>query len=70
MALCEKRRAMTALYDTIGLDYANLRRADPRIAAAIHAELPAVGSLVNVGAGTGSYEPTHLGSRRSNPRPR
>ena len=46
-----------ALYDAIGLDYAALRRPDPRIAARIDAALGNAVSVVNVGAGTGSYEP-------------
>jgi SAM-dependent methyltransferase len=46
-----------ALYDSIGRTYAARRRTDPRIAAAITDALGAVGSVVNVGAGTGSYEP-------------
>lgn len=49
---------MSALYDTIGLDYANLRRPDPRIAALIEAALGDARSVLNVGAGAGSYEPT------------
>lgn len=49
---------MTALYDSIGLNYADLRKADPRIATAIMAALGDCQSVVNVGAGTGSYEPT------------
>lgn len=48
---------MVALYDTIGIDYANLRRPDPRIAAAIEAALGDAESVVNIGAGAGSYEP-------------
>src|SRR5262245_3667624 len=51
---------MSALYDTIGADYSSLRRADPRIAKAIHAHLEGAASVLNVGAGAGSYEPTHL----------
>jgi SAM-dependent methyltransferase len=51
---------MSALYDTIGIDYSALRRPDPRIAAAIHAHLEGAASVLNVGAGAGSYEPTHL----------
>lgn len=47
-----------ALYDTIGRGYASLRRPDPRIAAAIDAALGDATSVVNIGAGTGSYEPT------------
>jgi len=50
----------SALYDTIGIDYSALRRPDPRIAAAIHAHLEGAASVLNVGAGAGSYEPTHL----------
>lgn len=47
-----------ALYNTIGRAYATHRRPDPRIAAAISAALGDAGSVVNVGAGAGSYEPT------------
>ena len=46
-----------AAYDTIGLNYAALRRPDPRIAAAIHAALGDARTILNVGAGAGSYEP-------------
>ncbi|BBB13986.1 class I SAM-dependent methyltransferase [Sphingopyxis sp. FD7] len=49
---------MTALYDSIGLNYADLRKPDPRIASAIMGALCDCRSVVNVGAGTGSYEPT------------
>ena len=48
---------MTALYDKIGVGYANLRQPDPRIAEAIHSELGDARTVLNVGAGTGSYEP-------------
>ena len=48
---------MAALYDTIGVDYANLRRPDPRIAAQIDAALGSARTVLNVGAGAGSYEP-------------
>lgn len=48
---------MDPLYDRIGLDYANLRRPDPRIAAQIDAALGAAHSVLNVGAGAGAYEP-------------
>lgn len=48
---------MTSRYDRIGLNYSDLRRPDPRIAAAIEAALPAAGTILNVGAGAGSYEP-------------
>lgn len=46
-----------APYDTIGVDYSNLRRADPRIAARIHSALGDARRVVNVGAGAGNYEP-------------
>lgn len=49
---------MSALYDTIGVDYANLRRPDPRIATMIDRALGNARSVLNVGAGSGSYEPT------------
>ena len=48
---------MTALYDRIGLGYARHRHPDPRIYAAIHDALGGAASVVNVGAGAGSYEP-------------
>ena len=49
---------MNALYDTIGKGYANHRRPDPRIAKQILDALGDAGSVVNIGAGAGSYEPT------------
>lgn len=44
-------------YDDIGRSYAETRREDPRIAAAVHACIGPGRSVVNVGAGAGSYEP-------------
>ena len=44
-------------YDTIGCTYTRTRRADPRIAAQITAALGDAQTVINVGAGTGSYEP-------------
>ena len=46
-----------ATYDRIGLTYAELRKPDPRIARRIDAALGSARMVVNVGAGTGSYEP-------------
>lgn len=46
-----------ALYDTIGGKYSYVRRPDPRIAAMIEAALGDAASVVNIGAGTGAYEP-------------
>ena len=48
---------MPALYDRIGDGYAGLRRADPRIAAKLVAALGPPAPLLNLGAGTGNYEP-------------
>jgi SAM-dependent methyltransferase len=45
------------LFDTIGATYAATRPADPRIAARIWAALGDARTVVNVGAGTGAYEP-------------
>jgi SAM-dependent methyltransferase len=44
-------------YDLIGRSYARTRGTDPRIAAAIWDALGDACTVVNVGAGTGSYEP-------------
>jgi SAM-dependent methyltransferase len=46
-----------ARYDTIGRGYSRTRREDPRLRARIHAALADARTVVNVGAGTGSYEP-------------
>ena len=48
---------MTARYDRIGQGYAGYRTPDPRIAAQIDRALGDARTVVNVGAGTGSYEP-------------
>ncbi|HVY77187.1 MAG TPA: class I SAM-dependent methyltransferase [Solirubrobacterales bacterium] len=44
-------------YDRLGRGYALTRRPDPRIAARIEAALGEARTVLNVGAGTGSYEP-------------
>ena len=46
------------LYDTIGTGYVVTRRTEPRIAAQVWAALGDARTVLNVGAGTGSYEPT------------
>jgi SAM-dependent methyltransferase len=46
-----------ANYGAIGIDYAVYRRPDPRIAAQIVRELGDACTVLNVGAGAGSYEP-------------
>src|SRR5688572_15897309 len=47
-----------ANYASIGTVYRNYRVADPRIAAFVHGALGDARTVLNVGAGTGSYEPT------------
>ena len=45
------------LYDSIGTTYTVTRRTEPRIAARVWAALGDARTVLNVGAGTGSYEP-------------
>jgi SAM-dependent methyltransferase len=45
------------IYDGIGRVYARHRRPDPRISAQVDSALGAARTVVDVGAGTGSYEP-------------
>lgn len=45
------------VYDRIGERYATVRRTDPRIAGRIWAALGGARTVLNVGAGSGSYEP-------------
>jgi SAM-dependent methyltransferase len=45
-------------YELYGRSYAQNRRSDPRIAARILAALGDARTVLNVGAGTGSYEPS------------
>jgi SAM-dependent methyltransferase len=49
---------MTILYDKIGVNYASLRRPDPGILQRIDRALGNARTVLNVGAGTGSYEPS------------
>lgn len=49
---------MKSLYDEIGIGYGSYRLPDPRISASILKALGDADSVVNVGAGTGSYEPS------------
>lgn len=49
---------MSARYDQLGYGYRAVRQPDPRIAARIERALGGARSIINVGAGTGSYEPT------------
>lgn len=50
-------RARLVDYEQHGRTYAQFRREDPRIAARIHAALGDARTVLNVGAGAGSYEP-------------
>jgi SAM-dependent methyltransferase len=49
---------MSLTYDSMGINYAELRKPDPRIARFINEALGSARTVLNVGAGTGSYEPT------------
>ena len=53
----EETQMPNAIYDTIGKHYGNFRSPDSRIAALISRELEDLRSIVNLGAGAGSYEP-------------
>jgi SAM-dependent methyltransferase len=48
----------TMRYDRIGATYTRTRRPDPRIAHRLRAALGDARRILNVGAGTGNYEPT------------
>src|SRR5258707_15624059 len=64
MAILRSRRNVIAtyrsaqLYDTIGATYTVTRRTEPRIAARVWAGLGDARTVLNVGAGTGAYEPS------------
>ncbi len=47
-------------YDAIAAGYARYRKPDPRIARAIRTAIGDAGTLVNIGAGAGSYEPDDM----------
>jgi SAM-dependent methyltransferase len=49
---------MPQLYDEIGIGYRDYRQPDPRVGTAILGALGDADTVVNVGAGAGSYEPT------------
>jgi SAM-dependent methyltransferase len=53
-----EKTAMNAKYDIIGKNYAELRKPDQRIASIIESALGSAQTVLNVGAGTGSYEPS------------
>jgi SAM-dependent methyltransferase len=55
--MTRERPAGDVDYERGGVGYAGQRRTDPRIARLVHAALGGARSVVNVGAGAGSYEP-------------
>ena len=48
-------------YDAIGRSYSTRRQPDPRLAARLDAVIGGDSTVLNVGAGTGSYEPVRSG---------
>lgn len=52
--------SVNALYDNIGINYSGTRRTDPKIAKQLNAELQGATRIINIGAGTGSYEPENV----------
>lgn len=50
---------MNPIYDKIGLNYSVTRCTDPKIAKLLYSEFRGASRIVNIGAGTGSYEPEH-----------
>ena len=53
----ERKVAGDVDYGIHGKGYARIRRTDPRIAAQVHRALGNARTILNVGAGAGSYEP-------------
>lgn len=51
---------MDALYDDIGINYSAMRRTDPKLAKQLYTELQGAARIINIGAGTGSYEPENV----------
>ncbi len=49
--------AASPVYDTVGLGYIAHRQVEPRWAAIINEQIGDGRVVVNVGAGTGNYEP-------------
>lgn len=58
---------VTPACDRVGTDYSDVRRADPRIEAAICQHFGTAQSVLDVGAGTGSYELLDREVSRSSP---
>ena len=55
--MAHRQVRVSPLYDSIGSAYSLTRREDPRIGERIRLALGAASTVINVGAGTGSYEP-------------
>ena len=53
-------KSHSQIYETIGQKYRSRRQSDPRIASAIRSALGDIESVVNIGAGSGSYEPDDI----------
>ena len=53
----ENMSGLSQSYDQIGIGYADRRQQDPDIARALWTALEDCQSVLNVGAGAGSYEP-------------
>ena len=51
---------MNANYDDIGSNYSVTRCTDPKIAKQLYSELQGATRIVNIGAGSGSYEPENI----------
>ena len=51
---------MNTIYDDIGINYSVTRCTDPKIAKQLYFELEGAVRIVNIGAGTGSYEPDNV----------
>jgi SAM-dependent methyltransferase len=51
---------VATLYDAIGINYSVTRCTDPKIAKQLYAEFQGATRIVNIGAGTGSYEPDNV----------
>jgi SAM-dependent methyltransferase len=57
MAAGENVEMQPAIYDRIGQSYSVTRRTDPRLAHVIWQALGDARTVINIGAGTGAYEP-------------
>lgn len=51
---------MNPIYDDIGINYSVNRCTDPNVAAQFYPELEGASRIINIGAGTGSYEPANF----------